>query len=381
MPAGRRGDRVALTIGPRQLRGGVASCGSSPARPTRGGSRSIERGCTGRAGRCSRPRRKFGFRRRRAPSVRRRRRVCHCVSAQPCLDCSPTQAGQTLLGLAIPRRSGSLGSRQVGCRPLGPPLLWCWSIRMGWAGWAWPQGLGPSGADAWSAAGPAQIGGQVAGCRGPREPARSAAADPGPGGRLDAGELCAWVGGSSVSLTCSCTDQGGCHVDMVVGADHRGRSCGAVWSAAGPPSPLTRCATSRITAGASARPGRRPGGVAVRPGPAGTADAQRCPARRARVRSRGWGHPGAVTATSSLLEGRVVRLRAATPSRVRPARTNMARTWGGGRPPASLASRQRPRQQGSGRHRAGKGTLTSDRSTWRRPHGRRIAPGGEDDGS
>jgi hypothetical protein len=162
----RRGDRVALTIGPRQLRGDVASCGSSPARPTLGGSRSAERGCTGRAGRCSRPRRKFGFRRRRAPSVRRRRRgVCHGVSAQPCLDCSPTQAGQTLLGLAYPAgraRCGRVGS-VAACRVLRS----CGAGCGGWAGWAWPEGLGPSGADAWSAAGPAQIGGQIAGCRGP----------------------------------------------------------------------------------------------------------------------------------------------------------------------------------------------------------------------
>jgi hypothetical protein len=154
MRAVRRGDRVELTIGPRQLRGGVAAAESPPARPTLGGSRSIERGCTGRAGRCSRPRRKFGFRRRRAPSVRRRRRVCHCVSAQPCLDCSPTQAGQTLLGLAIPRRSGSLWSRRVGCRLPGPPLLWCWSIRLGlgWLGVA--RRAQPHRADAWSVAGP-----------------------------------------------------------------------------------------------------------------------------------------------------------------------------------------------------------------------------------
>jgi len=80
MCAGRRGDRVELTIGPRQLRGGVAAAEASPARPTHGGSRSFERGCTGRAGRCSRPRRRFGFRRRRAPSVRRRwRGVGHCA--------------------------------------------------------------------------------------------------------------------------------------------------------------------------------------------------------------------------------------------------------------------------------------------------------------
>jgi hypothetical protein len=97
------GDRVRAG----QLRSGVASCGSSSAGPSLGGSRSAERGCTGRAEWCSRPRRKFGFRRGRAPPVRRRRRgVCHCASAQPCLDCSPTQAGQTLLGLAIPRWFG-----------------------------------------------------------------------------------------------------------------------------------------------------------------------------------------------------------------------------------------------------------------------------------
>jgi hypothetical protein len=179
MRAVRRGGRVALTIGPRQLRGGVAAAESPPARPTLGGSRSIERGCTGRAGRCSRPRRKFGFRRRRAPSVRRRRRgVGHCASAQPCLDCSPTQAEQTLLGLAIARRSGSLWSRRVGCRLPGPPPMWCWSIRMGWAGWAWHEGLSPTGPTRGRWPGragptrPAQIGGQVAGCRGPCEPAQ-----------------------------------------------------------------------------------------------------------------------------------------------------------------------------------------------------------------
>ena len=202
MCAVRRDDRVELTIGPRQLRGGVAAAEASPARPTHGGSRSIERGCTGRAGRCSRPRRKFGLRRRRAPSVRHRRRgVCHCASAQPCLDCSPTQAGQTLLGLAIPAgraRCGRVGS-VAACRV----LLSCGAGRYGWgwAGWAWPEGLGPPGpmggrlpgrrrrcqarrrrcqralmsAQRWldragvglAAARPAQIGGQVAGCRSP----------------------------------------------------------------------------------------------------------------------------------------------------------------------------------------------------------------------
>jgi len=246
MRAVRRGDRVELTIGPWQLRGGVAAAEAPPARPTHGGSRSIERGCTGRAGRCSRPRRKFEFRRRRAPSVRRGGRgVCHCVSAQPCLDCSPTQAGQTLLGLAIPRRSGSLWSRRVGWRLLGPPLLWCWSTGLGWAGWAWPEGLGPTGACAWSAAGPGWHPLDQ-----PRSASRSRGAGPPraraqrgrrsrPGRSPGRGSCLPGVGGSSVSLTCSCADQGGCHVDMVVGADHRGRSRVAVWRDAGPSSPLT----------------------------------------------------------------------------------------------------------------------------------------------
>jgi hypothetical protein len=69
-----------------------------------------------------------------------------------------------------------------------------------------------------------------------REPVRSAAVDPGPGGRLAVTELLARVGGSSVSLNCPLRRQGGCHVDMVVGADHRGRGGVGVWrdAATGP---------------------------------------------------------------------------------------------------------------------------------------------------
>jgi hypothetical protein len=178
MRAVRRGDRVALTIGPRQLRGDVASCGSSPARPTLGGSRSAERDCTGRAGRCSRPRRKFGFRRRRAPSVRRRRRVCHCVSAQPCLDCSPTQAGQTLLGLAYPAgrarcgRVGSVAARWV--------LLFCGAGRYGWAGLAGRgmKGSAPPAPTHGRLPGQPRSAGSSRGVHGAREPARSAASIP-----------------------------------------------------------------------------------------------------------------------------------------------------------------------------------------------------------
>jgi hypothetical protein len=44
------------------------------------------------------------------------------------------------------------------------------------------------------------------------------------------------VAGSSVSLNCPGADQGGRHVDMVVGADHRGRAGVGVWrdAATGP---------------------------------------------------------------------------------------------------------------------------------------------------
>jgi hypothetical protein len=207
-----------LTIGPRQLRGGVAAAELPSADPSLGGSRSAERGCTGRAGRCSRPRRTFGFRRRRAPSVRRRRRgVCHCFSASPCLDCSPAQAGQTLLGFAIPRRvvvSGRLTPARV--------LLSCRAGCGGWAGWAWPEGLGPTGA-------------------------RAARPPTGPGGRLAVTELLAQVCGSSVSLNWPCADQGGRHVDMVVGPDHRGRAGVGVWrdAATGPLTALRQQPRSR----------------------------------------------------------------------------------------------------------------------------------------
>jgi hypothetical protein len=138
-PAGPRHPAANLSIThDRGLAGGCAA-ESPSADPTLGGSRSAERGCTGRAGRCSRPRRRFGCRRRRAPPVRRRRRgVCHCASAQPCLDCSPTQAGQTLLGLAIP--AGRLGVVASGRVTPARVLRSCGAGGggWGWAGWAWP---------------------------------------------------------------------------------------------------------------------------------------------------------------------------------------------------------------------------------------------------
>jgi hypothetical protein len=153
-PAGPRHPAANLSIThDRGLAGGCAA-ESPPADPTLGGSRSAERGCTGRAGRCSRPRRKFGCRRRRAPSVRRRRRgVCHCASAQPCLDCSPTQAGQTLLGLAIP--AGRVAVIASGRVPPARVLHSCRAGRYGGLGWLGvARSARASGADAWSAAGP-----------------------------------------------------------------------------------------------------------------------------------------------------------------------------------------------------------------------------------
>jgi hypothetical protein len=181
----------------------------------------------------------------------------------------------------------------------------------GWAGWAWPEGLGPTGADAWSAAGPAQIGGQVAGCRGPREPARSAAVDPGPGAGLAVTELLARVGGSSVSLNCPCADQGGRHVDMVVGADHRGRAGVGVWRDA---------ATARLTArrqrpdhgrrSCSTRPTAWWRGRWSRPsGPQPTT--QRRPARRARYPAGVGASAARLPRTVGCWQGRVVRPRGA----------------------------------------------------------------------
>jgi len=55
-------------------------------------------------------------------------------------------------------------------------------------------------------------------------------------GWLGVTELLARVGGSSVTANWPCADQGGRHVDVVVGADHRGRAGVGVWrdAATGP---------------------------------------------------------------------------------------------------------------------------------------------------
>jgi hypothetical protein len=148
---------------------------------------------------------------------------------------------------------------------------------------------------------------------GSRQPARSVAVDPGPGGRLALSQLSARVGGSSVSLSCSGADQGGRHVGMVVGADHRGRARVGVWRDA-EPSPLTalrqrpdhgwRSCSTRPTAW------RRGRWVQAQRAPPTT---QRCPARRARVRNRGWANAARPPRAVGCWKGRVVRLHGATP--------------------------------------------------------------------
>ena len=111
----------------------------------------------------------------------------------------------------------------------GPPLVWCWMRWLGWLGVA--EGSAPPGRRVigWpgraALAQPAHIGGRVGILAGPRV----AAVDPGPGGCLAVTELLARVGGSSVTANCPAPTEGGRHVDMVVGADHRGRVGVGVW--------------------------------------------------------------------------------------------------------------------------------------------------------
>jgi len=80
---------------------------------------------------------------------------------------------------------------------------------------------------------------QVAGCWDPREPMRSAAADPDPGRRRGAGELLPLVGSSSVTAYRRRADQGGRHARMAVGTDYPDRAGRGGIHDAGPSAPLT----------------------------------------------------------------------------------------------------------------------------------------------
>jgi hypothetical protein len=239
----------------------------------------------------------------------------------------PLRLSTTMLGL-FPHPSRANSSRPGHTSPVGlagvasgrlPPagssshVVLVDTDGLGWLGVA--RRAQPHWADAWSAAGPAQIGGQVAGCTGPASPRVARPSIPAREVAWTRASCLPGVGGSSVSLTCSCADQGGCHVDMVVGADHRGRSGVGVRRDA-KPSPLTAPlpARSRLALLLDQAVGLAAG--PVRPGPAGTADHPALPGPTGSGTSRGWGQCRSVTASSSLLEGRVVRLRAATPRSV-----------------------------------------------------------------
>jgi hypothetical protein len=181
----------------------------------------------------------------------------------------PLRIGTAMLGLfsnqagklsrASPNPAGRGRCGRVGSGDACWVLLSCGAGRYGW-GWAWPEGLGPPGltrgrlpgrpprsqrpevpaslmsAQRWLDRAGGRGGTRPASPNQRAEPARSTAVDAGPGGRLAVTELLARVGDSSVTANCPCADQGGRHVDMVVGADHRGRACVGVWrdAASGP---------------------------------------------------------------------------------------------------------------------------------------------------
>jgi hypothetical protein len=178
--------------------------------------------------------------------------------------------------------------------------------------------LGPIWVDAWSARHPPGQPRSTGRSRaqGPASP-RSAAVDPGPGGRLAVTELLARVGGSSVTANCPCAAQGGCLVDMAVGADHRGRACVAVWWGEGPSSPLTalRHQPDHGWRSCWTRPTVWRRGRCVQ--------AQRAPQPPSVARPGGLGYAAGVGAIPArprravrCWKGRVVRLSAATPRSV-----------------------------------------------------------------
>jgi len=217
-------------------------------------------------------------------------------------------------------RCGRVGS-VAACRV----LLSCGAGRYGWgwAGWAWPEGLGPPGpmggrlpgrrrrcqarrrrcqralmsAQRWldragvglAAARPAQIGGQVAGCRSPPRARAQPSRRSGPG-RSPAVTSCllGWAAVAS-PRTALAPPQGGRHVDMVVGADHRGRACGGVWrDAASRPLTALRERPDHGWCSCWSRP--TPGGVAGSR-PAGTADHPALPGPPGSGTQPGWAVP------------------------------------------------------------------------------------------
>jgi hypothetical protein len=163
------------------------------------------------------------------------------------------------------------GGRVGSVKPARVLLSWVLGAVVGLGGWAWPEGSAP--------------GVRVVGCRAGPRPAspdrragrgvqrarwarRSAAVDPGPGGRLAVIELLARVGGSSVTANWPAPPKGGRHVDMVVGADHCGRAGVGVRRDAAS-GPLTARRQRPGPVGGRARPSRQPGGVAGRSRPSG----------------------------------------------------------------------------------------------------------------
>jgi hypothetical protein len=156
------------------------------------------------------------------------------IGSAPAARRLPLRISTTMLGLfphpsranaARPRHTPPVGLAVVASCRLPPAriLLSCGAGCGGWAGRG-PKGSAPPG--------------QVAGCRVPPRARAQRGRRSGPCGRLAVTELLARVGGSSVTANWPCADQGGRHVDMVVGADHRGRAGVGVWRDAAP-RPLT----------------------------------------------------------------------------------------------------------------------------------------------
>ncbi len=191
----RRGDRVELTIGSLAAQGRrrlmrVVSCPSHPWWIAQ------HRAGLYRESRAVQP---SSAQVRVSPKAR-------TIGSAPAARRLPLRLSTTMLGLfphpsransSRPRHSPPVGVAVVASGRLPPAgssssVVLVAVVGLGWLDVA--RRARPTGACAWSAGWsggcqPDQIGGQVAGAGAPREPARSAAVDPGPGGRLDASEL------------------------------------------------------------------------------------------------------------------------------------------------------------------------------------------------